>query len=82
MGWYRRYAVVVFGLNRRNLLTAAALAVLVAVGYWLTPTVVTSSSTVAGIQYAVVLTVFCVWMVWFVAAGVDVWRARGFGDPD
>lgn len=77
MGWYRRYAVVVFGPNRRNILTLAALAALLFVGYGLAPAVGGSAATVAGIQYAVALTVFCVWMVWFVAAGVAVWRVRG-----
>lgn len=82
MGWYRQYLVVVFGPNRRNLLTVAALGLLFGVGYLVAPAAGASDSTVAGIRYAMWLVVFCVWMVWFVVAGVAVWRVGDFGEGD
>jgi|GEM_PF-3535230 len=80
MSRYRRYAWVVFGPNRRNLATVAAVAVLLIGAYVVLPATTVSPSTLAGVRYMVALTVFSIWMAWFVAAGVAVWRAGGFGD--
>ncbi|MFB6104785.1 MAG: hypothetical protein ABEJ57_06860 [Halobacteriaceae archaeon] len=80
MGWYRRYARVVFGPNRRNLATVAAVGALLFGAYVVLPAVSVAPSTLAGLRYLVGLAVFSIWMAWFVAAGVAVWRAGEFGE--
>lgn len=53
--------------NRRNLAAAAAVAGLLAAGYWLVTDPV--------VRYGVWLAVFSVWMGWFVLVVVEVIRA-------
>lgn len=79
MGRYREFAVVVFGPNRRNGVTLLVVGVLVVLAYVVLPRLPVATAMLAGIQYAVGLAVFCIWMAWFVAAGVAVWRTGAFG---
>lgn len=76
MGWVREYLVVVFGPNRRNVATLLVAGALVVTAYVVLPRSPVSPDVRAGIRYAVWLVLFSIWMAWFVAAGVDVWRAR------
>ena len=59
----REFLATVFRPNRRNLATAAVVVGLLVVAYVLVPHRL--------VQYGVWLTIFTIWMVWFVYAGVD-----------
>jgi len=66
-----------FRPSRRDLLTwGAVLGLLTVVQYGL-PVVGVDAGTVELARYAAWLVAFAVWMGWFVATGVRVWRAWG-----
>jgi len=61
------------GANRRNVFTVASVVALFAVTHLLLPLWSgLDARTIAAAQYGTYLTVFTIWMAWFVATGVEL----------